>query len=27
MACGFVLALTAVGLFMRGPNWGFVSPL
>ena len=25
-ACGFVLALTAVGLFMRGPNWGFVSP-
>lgn len=25
-ACGFVLALTAIGLFMRGPNWGFVSP-
>jgi quinol-cytochrome oxidoreductase complex cytochrome b subunit len=25
-ACGVVLALTAVGLFMRGPNWGFVSP-
>lgn len=24
--CGFILALTAVGLFMRGPNWGFVSP-
>lgn len=25
-ACGLILALTAVGLFMRGPNWGFVSP-
>ena len=26
VACVFVLALTAIGLFMRGPNWGFVSP-
>jgi quinol-cytochrome oxidoreductase complex cytochrome b subunit len=25
-SCGLILALTAVGLFMRGPNWGFVSP-
>ena len=25
-ACGFILTLTLVGLFMRGPNWGFVSP-
>jgi quinol-cytochrome oxidoreductase complex cytochrome b subunit len=25
-ACGFVLALTVVGLFMRGPDWRFVSP-
>ncbi len=25
-ACAFVLTLTTVGLFMRGPNWGFVSP-
>ena len=27
LACGFILALTAVGLFMRGPDWRFVSPL
>lgn len=25
-ACGLILVLTAVGLFMRGPNWDFVSP-
>ena len=24
--CGLVLALTVVGLFMRGPDWRFVSP-
>lgn len=24
--CGFVLALTLVGLFLRGPDWRFVSP-
>ena len=24
--CGLVVALTLVGLFMRGPNWGFVLP-
>lgn len=26
LACAFVLALTAVGLFFRGPNWALVSP-
>jgi len=26
-SCAFILALTAVGLFMRGPDWRFVSPL
>jgi quinol-cytochrome oxidoreductase complex cytochrome b subunit len=25
-SCVFILALTAVGLFMRGPDWRFVSP-
>ena len=25
-ACAFVVALSMVGLFMRGPNWSFVSP-